>query len=63
MNERHKTLKVKEVILVVEAKDKNKIKNSPINKISAEEDEVNGEELSQATQTLSASSLANMAIM
>ena len=48
--------------MVVEAEDK-KRKNNPVNKIGMEEDEVHGKEVNQATQMLSASSVASMAIM
>ena len=47
---------------MVEAEDK-KRKNNPVNKIGTEEDEVHGEEVNQATQMLSALSVASMAIM
>jgi len=47
---------------VVEAEDK-KRKNNPINKIGTEEDEVHGEEVNQATQMLSASSVASIVTM
>jgi len=46
---------------VVEAEDKRK--NNPVNKIGTEEDEVHGEEVNQATQMLSASSVSSMATM
>jgi len=46
---------------VVEAEDK-KRKNNPINKIDTEEDEVHGEEVNQATQMLSASSVARWSL-
>ena len=44
---------------MVEAEDK-KRKNNLVNKIGMEEDEVHGEEVNQATQMLSASSVASM---
>jgi len=47
---------------VVETEDK-KRKNNPVNEIGTEEDEVHGEEVNQATQMLSASSVASMVIM
>ena len=47
---------------MVEAEDK-KRKNNLVNKIGTEEDEVHGEEVNQATQMLSASSVASMAII
>jgi len=47
---------------VVEAQDK-KRKNNLVNKIGTEEDEVHEEEVNQATQVLSASSVASMVIM
>ena len=47
---------------MVEAEDKKRKKN-PVNKIGTEEDEVHGEEVNQATQILSALSVASMAIM
>jgi len=47
---------------VVEAEDK-KRKNNLVNKIGTEEDEVHEEEVNQATQMLSASSVASMVIM
>jgi len=47
---------------VVEAEDKKRKKN-PVNKIGTEEDEVHGEEVNQATQILSASSVASMVTM
>jgi len=53
---------VLEAVLVVEPEDK-KRKNNPVNKIGTEEDEVHGEKVNQATQMLSALSVASMAIM
>ena len=47
---------------MVEAQDK-KRKNNLVNKIGTEEDEVHEEEVNQATQVLSASSVASMVIM
>jgi len=47
---------------VVEVENK-KRKNNSVNKIGTEEDEVHGEEANQATQMLSASSVASMVIM
>ena len=47
---------------MVEVENK-KRKNNSVNKIGTEEDEVHGEEANQATQMLSASSVASMVIM
>ena len=47
---------------MVEAEDK-KRKINPVNKIGTEEDKVHGEEVNQATQMLSVSSVASMVTM
>jgi len=44
---------------VVEAEDKKKRKNSSVNKVDMEEDEVHGEEVGREPQMLSASSVAD----
>jgi len=48
---------------MVEVVDRKRKKSSPTNKIGAKEVQVRGEEASQATQELSASSVASMAIL